>query len=226
MTSKPLRPIRQVTARTNDPLEVARYFDYGSPVKRARRSAVAEMPCEGCGADGEPVIRTYRPYSAGWSETRDAFYACPGCGRRLVLLPDPASSRPSDYTIDRVPDPGGLIRNAVSVVWAQAPPVRPEDVPGRVASVLEEMLSRHDGRYEVTAQTAGPPGLVVIRHPSAWLAVGFASGHTVGSAREELAVFVARTTCEAGCLIVNDLTGESVPGVEVLTGDSEIRHPS
>ena len=70
------------------------------------------MPCEACGASGEPAVRRARPFSPVWEELRDAYFACPGCGVLLARISGPAARRPSDVLIDRLPDPEGLAREA------------------------------------------------------------------------------------------------------------------
>ena len=92
---------------------MANYPDHGSPARKARAKARESLPCEGCGASGEPVLRKARPFSPEWERDKDAFFACPGCGRRLAGLSGAAAERPSDLPSDRLPDPVGLLTLAV-----------------------------------------------------------------------------------------------------------------
>ena len=89
------------------------YPDHGSPARKARAKARQSLPCEACGAAGEPVLRRARPFSPEWERDKDAFFACPGCGCRLAGLTGAAAARPSDLPSDRLPDPVGLLTLAV-----------------------------------------------------------------------------------------------------------------
>ena len=110
--------------------------------------ARAALPCESCGAGGEPVIRRPRPYSSGESAKAGAFFACPECGHRLSELRGAAADRLSDVPEDNLPDPAGMLARRIQ-------PLVGEARPGDRAKVLAQAVTGLPGN---TGSVAAPTG--------------------------------------------------------------------
>ena len=143
-------------------INVSVYPDHGSPVRKAREAARSRLPCEACGATGEPMVRRPRPYSPDASENPGAYFACPECGRRLSELTGPAADRPSDDPLDQLPDPHGML------VLRIQPPVQEAPAADRLR-VLDETLARVASEHGLGLR---PVSRVLLWRGKPWLKLG------------------------------------------------------
>ncbi len=146
------------------------YPDYGSPVRKAREMARAALPCESCGAGGEPVIRRPRPYSSGESAKAGAFFACPECGHRLSELRGAAADRLSDVPEDNLPDPAGMLARRIQ-------PLVGEARPGDRAKVLAQAVTDLAREHGLGCRTDGE--FVLIWRGEPWLELGLEGDRVV-----------------------------------------------
>lgn len=91
-------------------------------MRKARGEARSNLPCAGCGFEGEPVLRKPRPYSAEWIRDRSTYFGCPTCGLSLARLFGPSAHRPADVPSDHLPDPAGLVEARIQPAVSRARP--------------------------------------------------------------------------------------------------------
>jgi hypothetical protein len=147
--------------------------------------AAGRLPCSDCDADGPPDLRKPRLFSDAWHRDPSSYFACPGCGLRLAALSGPASERPSQVAIDRIPDPAGTLRAMISrdprwfrsLTAADRPRV-PLSLAGAMDGRLAGIEFRADWRVRVPpAPGSGPSAdsgtvlapAALLRHGMPWV---------------------------------------------------------
>lgn len=146
---------------------MTRYPDHSSPVRKARETARAALPCRDCGSGGEPVLRSPRPYSVCWEEEKGSYFACPGCGRKLSELKGSAATRSSDVPRDRLPEPSGLVRRVILPALEKEARGGPE--AGGLAEAVLRVAKRIAEAHGLTLREGLTPSCASIGAPAVCL---------------------------------------------------------